>query len=156
MLTIARGLTGSGSYDVVVGTPMEGAGSIRYAGAVTIGSFDKAVYRTYTQSSKGVPGKPDRAPSEATASGDYFGNAVGTLPTSPTTDTLLIGAPGETNGECLTQGYVVRTDGKRLGSATRWTYLAPPTKGCSFYDEDVFDGWGAAFAIGSPYRPELP
>ncbi len=156
VLTIARGLTGRGSYDVVVGTPTEGSGRIRYAGSVTVGSFTKAVYRTYTQDSPGVPGKPDRAPSEATADGDYFGYAVGTLPTSPTADTLVIGAPGETNGDCLTQGYVVRTDGKRLSSSTRWAYLAPPTKGCSFYDEDVFDGWGAAFAIGSQYLRELP
>ena len=36
---------------------------------------------------------------------------------------------------------------------------APPVNslsGCSFYDADVFDGWGAAFAIGSPYLRELP
>lgn len=156
VLTIARGLTAAGSYDVVVGTPNETVGNARYAGSVTIGSFTKATYRTYTQNTKGVPDKVEKAPSEASAYGEYFGWAVGVLATSPTTDTLAIGAPGETNGRCLSQGYVVLTDGKKLGSSTKWTYLAPPTTGCSIYDEDVFDGWGAGFGVGSPALAELP
>lgn len=156
VLTIARGLTGTGSYDVVVGTPNEHLGRVRYAGSVTVGSFTRRVYRGYTQDSPGVPGKPDRAPSEGLADGDYFGGALGTLPTSDTTDTLVIGAPGETNGDCLTQGYVTMTDGRRLTSSTHWRYLAPPTTGCSYYDGDVFDGWGKGFAIGSPYFVETP
>lgn len=155
VLAIARGLTGAGSYDVVVGVPNEDAGTIRSAGAVTVASFTSSTAHTFTQDSRGVPGTVERAASEATADGEYFGAAVGTLPTSPTVDTLVIGAPGETNGECLTQGYVTMTDGRRLASSTRWTYLAPPTSGCSYYDGDVFDGWGRGFALGSSYAVEL-
>lgn len=156
VLAIARGLTAAGSVDVVVGTPGEDVGRINAAGSVTVVNTTTSASRTYTQNTRGVPGSADKAPSEATADGDYFGWAIGVLPTSTGTDTLAIGAPGETNGECLTQGYVVLSDGKRLGSATKWTYLKPPTTGCSFYDEDVFDGWGAGFPVGSGQLDELP
>ncbi|MFT4108711.1 hypothetical protein, partial [Propionicimonas sp.] len=156
VLAIARGLTATGSVDVVVGVPNEDVGRIKAAGSVTIVNTATTASRTYTQNSKGVPGSADRAPSEALADGDYFGWAIGVLPTATGVDTLAIGAPGETNGDCLTQGYVVLSDGKRLGSATTWTYLKPPTTGCSHYDEDVFDGWGSAFLTGSAQIFELP
>jgi hypothetical protein len=155
-LTIARGLTAPGSYDAVIGTPREKLGAARHAGAVTVASFTKRSYRTITQSSPGVPGIPDKAPSEALTDGDVFGAAIGTLPTSASTDTLLIGAPGETNGRCLNQGYVVTTDGKQLRAHTRWTYLKPPTTECSLYDAETFLGWGSGFAVGSTPLAELP
>ena len=144
-LAIARGLTAAGSWDVVIGTPDENVGSIADAGAVTVANLTKARYRLYSQNTAGVPGRAEKQPSEALKDGEYFGYAVGVLPTSPATDTLAIGAPGETNGDCLTQGYVVLSDGARLAAGRGWTYLKPPTRGCSGYDNDVVDGWGAGF-----------
>lgn len=143
-VAIARGLTASGSFDVVIGTPQENAGSIIDAGSVTVANFTAARYRAYSHNTAGVPGSAEKLPSEAVGTGEYFGYGIGLLPTSGS-DILAIGAPGETNGRCLTQGYVILSDGEKLGSSTEWTYLKPPTQGCSGYDLDVFNGWGNAF-----------
>jgi hypothetical protein len=144
-LAIARGLTAAGSWDVVIGTPDENVGSIVDAGAVAVANVTAASYRKLSQDTSGMPGKAERQHPEAVARGEFFGYAVGVLPTSATTDTLVIGAPGETNGDCYNQGYVVRSDGRRPRPATAWSSLTPPTTGCSGYDSDVFDGWGAGF-----------
>ncbi len=151
-VVIARGLTATSSYDVVIGTPFERVGSATAAGAFTVASFTKPTYRTYTQNTKGVPGTAER-PDEQALYGDRFGAAFGVLATSATTDILAVGAPGETNGDCLNQGYVILSDGKRLSSSTRWTRLSPPTTGCSHFDAEVFMGWGAGFGDSQWYEP---
>nr|WP_300141438.1 VCBS repeat-containing protein [Propionicimonas sp.] len=144
-LAIARGLTGSGSYDVIIGASHENVGSIGDAGSVTVANVTKARYRTYTQNTKGVPGKAEKSDPGSVSSGEHFGRGISVLPTSATTDTLAIGAPGETNDGCINQGYIAVSDGRKLTSATKWTYLKPPTEGCSIYDGDEFYGWGQEF-----------
>jgi hypothetical protein len=52
---LARGLTKTGSYDVVT-TVREGIGAASVAGGIVITNFDKAGYRGYSQASPGVPG----------------------------------------------------------------------------------------------------
>jgi hypothetical protein len=101
------------------------------AGSLTIANFTRAIFRTYTQNSKGVPGTAKTY--------DGLGSAVGTLQTSPTTDTLLVGAIGEDAPGCHNLGYVVRTDGRKLSSATKWTTV--PAPGCS----STRRFWGIAF-----------
>jgi hypothetical protein len=145
-LAIGHGLTATGSVDLVIGTPGENVGAIRDAGAVSVSSLTGRRNLTYTQNSRGVPGTAEKRNSMGIMSGELFGSGIGILPTSATTDTLAIGAPGETNKGCLNQGYLVLSDGRALGSSTKWTSLKPPTEGCSYYDGDVFYGWGASFA----------
>lgn len=115
-VVVTRGLTGTGSYDIAIGAA-EAVGKAYGAGSVTVANFTKAGYRTYTQNSKGIPGTAER--------NDDFGSAIGVLGTSATTDTLLIGAPGESSGG-KAGGYVIRSDGRKLGSATKWTSIPQP------------------------------
>lgn len=126
---IARGLTAAGSYDVVIGS-YEDVGRKDHAGSVTVANFTRALYRTYTQDTKGIPGSAETE--------DNFGSAIGLLPTNPKIDTLLIGAPTENTGTCSRGGYVIRSDGRKLSSRTAWTSVPPP-------DCDSFGVWGWTF-----------
>ncbi len=133
-VAIARGLTASNSYDILIGA-VERHGSLSAAGSVTVANFTRALYRGYTQSTKGIPGS-----SEA---GDYFCH-VGVLPTSPTVDTVLIGAPGEDTGGVKGVGRAIRSDGKKLGSGTTWTNIPIPADAPA-----GMSNWGLGFAASS-------
>ncbi len=130
-VAIARGLTASGSYDILIGA-LERHGKLSGAGSVTVANFTRSLYRTYTQSTRGIPGSSER--------NDDFSH-VGVLQTSPTRDTVLIGAPGEDTGGVKDIGRALRSDGKKLGSKTAWTTIPIPSdapKGMT--------SWGLDFA----------
>lgn len=116
-LAIARGLTASGSYDIVIGAT-EAYGRLADAGSVTVANLTRPLYRTYTQATKGVPGNPQ--------AGDEFCH-VGVLQGSAGIDTVLIGAPGEDSYGISDYGRVVRSDGKRLSSKTGWSSIGVPS-----------------------------
>lgn len=129
-VAIARGLTASGSYDVLI-SAREKIGSAASAGSVTVANVTAARFRSYHQNTAGVPGTVER--------GDAFGT-LGILRTSARTDTVLIGAPGEDVAGCPNCGYVIRSDGKKLSATTKWTGLALPAGSLPGL------GWGTAFA----------
>ncbi len=129
-LAIGRGLTASGSWDVVIGAS-EAHGKQRYAGAVTVANFSAARYRGYTQATRGVPDTPE--------AWDLF-TTVGVLPGASGVDTVLIGAPGEDRGGVTDVGYAIRSDGKRLGASTTWTAIAIPADAPAGMTE-----WGLGF-----------
>lgn len=116
-VALARGLTASGSWDAVIGTA-EAYGSRADAGSVTVANLTRSLYRTWTQATAGVPGSPE--------AGDAF-HHVGVLQNANGVDTVLIGAPGEDSGGISNVGRVVRSDGKRLTSATKWASVPVPT-----------------------------
>ncbi|HEY3338426.1 MAG TPA: hypothetical protein VGK18_07985 [Propionicimonas sp.] len=116
VVLVTRGLTAAGSYDIAIGTPFKKVGHATTAGSVTVANFTRASYRTYTQNTRGVPGTAE--------TNDWFGGTLGVLRTSPTVDTLLIGAPSETSGAAQ-PGYVIRSNGKRLASSV-WRSVAAP------------------------------
>lgn len=129
-LAIGRGLTASGSWDVVIGAS-EAHGKRKYAGAVTVANLTAARYRGYTQATRGVPDTPE--------AWDLF-STVGVLPGPSGVDTVLIGAPGEDLGGVTDVGYAIRSDGKRLGASTRWTAIAIPADAPAGMTE-----WGLGF-----------
>lgn len=116
VVLVTRGLTATGSYDIAIGTPDKKVGRAPWAGAVTVANFTKAIYRAYTQNTKGIPGTAESL--------DGFGSTLGVLRTSPAVDTLLIGAPAERSGKAQ-PGYVIRSNGKRLASS-KWTSVVAP------------------------------
>jgi hypothetical protein len=128
-VAVTRGLTASGSYDIAIGAPTEAIGKAKEAGAVTVANFSKAIFRGYSQNTHGMPGGAE--------ADDNFGSSVSVLSRSATVDTLVIGAPGENVTGCLSTGYVAHSDGKRLTSATTWTYIPAPN--CK---ADPIYGWG--------------
>jgi hypothetical protein len=128
-LTIARGLTAKGSYDVVIGAE-ESYGKLKDTGSVTVANFTRALYRTYTQSTKGMPGSPQ--------AGDDFSH-VGVVQGTTGVDTLLIGAPGEDTGQRKNVGRAVRSDGAKLDSSTTWTTIPLPDGASGMFD------WGWDF-----------
>ena len=113
-LAIARGLTAAGSYDILIGAN-EKVGKKVDAGSVTVANFTRSLYRTYTQSSSGIPGNPQ--------SGDDF-SRVGVLQGSAGVDTVLIGAPGETTNGIEDYGRAIRSNARKLTSKTTWTNIA--------------------------------
>ncbi len=131
-VAIARGLTASNSYDILIGAA-EAHGRLSGAGSVTVANFTRSLYRRYTQSSSGIPGS-----SEAN---DYFCH-LGVLQTSPVIDTVLIGAPGEDTGGVSNVGRALRSDGKKLGSKTTWTNIPIPADAPAGMSE-----WGLDFAM---------
>ncbi|MCA0297239.1 MAG: hypothetical protein LCH96_18400 [Actinobacteria bacterium] len=112
-VAMARGLTASGSYDILIGAE-DGYGSLKQAGSVTVANFTKSLYRTFTQASAGVPGNSQAY--------DHFA-VVGVLPGTSGVDTVLIGSPGEDSNGTDNVGRVIRSDGKKLGSKTVWTNI---------------------------------
>lgn len=116
-VAMARGLTASGSYDIVIGAT-ERVGTRDDAGSVTVANFSRSIYRTYTQSSKGIPGNPQ--------TGDDF-SRVGVLRSASGADRVLIGAPGEDSNGIDDLGRVIVSNGTRLTSKTVWTNLAVPS-----------------------------
>ncbi len=130
---VTRGLTATGSYDIAISaTEKVGTSS---AGSVTVANFRKAIYRTLTENTKGVPGTAQTA--------DDFGAGLGVLRTSSARDTLLIGIPGKK--ETLPSqpvGNALRSDGKKLSSRTRWSMIP------RLQDSGgaVYTAWGRAFA----------
>jgi hypothetical protein len=131
-VTVTRGLTAKGSYDIAIGT-RETVGKADDAGSVTLANFAKATYRKLTQNSRGIPGTAEKS--------DFFGGGIGVLRTAPTTDTLLIGAAGERADGVREIGMAVRSDGGRLSSSTKWTTLAPPAPTADL----AFESWGTDF-----------
>ncbi|MCW3159063.1 hypothetical protein [Micropruina sonneratiae] len=85
-MAFARGLTRSASYDVVVAALYDQVGKVKYAGSLTVTSFDKGGYRLITQSSPGVPGSP-----KAHA---RFGSSIGVRSDSARTSALLVSTCG--------------------------------------------------------------
>ena len=130
---VTRGLTGTGSYDIAIGA-REKVGKARDAGSVTVANFTKASYRSYTQNSAGIPGTAEK--------NDWFGGSLGALRTSTATDTLLIGAQGERKDTLREIGYVIRSNGRKLSSSTKWTNLPAPAASAGI----VYENWGTAFA----------
>lgn len=131
-LAIARGLSATGSYDILIGS-YETVGKKQVAGSVTVANFTKKLFRTYTLATKGVPG--------AVKAGDAF-SRVGVLRTSAGVDTVLIGAPGKAGSKSKKgAGYAIRSDGKKLRAATKWTVLTVPVGAPS-----DLTGWGEDFA----------
>lgn len=116
-LTMARGLTASGSYDLLIGAE-EDYGRLTDAGSVTVANISRALFRTITQATSGVPGSVE--------AGDFFSH-VGVLRTSASVDTVLIGAPNEGSSGHRYAGYAIRSDGRRLGSATTWITITIPS-----------------------------
>ncbi|MCA0297238.1 MAG: hypothetical protein LCH96_18395 [Actinobacteria bacterium] len=114
---VTRGITASGSYDIAIGTPHEGVGRARYAGSVTVASFDKATYRTWTQASAAVPGVAE--------DGDLFGASLGVVTTPGRPDSVVVGAPAEDVTDCPDAGAVTRSTG-RVRSTSAWIRLNPP------------------------------
>lgn len=115
-LAIARGLTATGSWDIVIGAA-ESYGSREDAGSVTVANFTRSLYRTWTQATKGMPGNPEED--------DDFWH-VSVARGAAGVDTVLIGAPGEDSGGVANVGRVVRSDGKKLTSRTTWTTVPVP------------------------------
>ncbi|MFT4108713.1 hypothetical protein [Propionicimonas sp.] len=109
-LAIARGLSASGSYDIAIGAE-EAYGKLKWAGSVTVANVTRKLFRTYTQATRGVPGTPE--------TNDYFGASLGVLRATSGADTLLVSIPGDDS--------VIRTDGKRLTSATTWSSIPLPS-----------------------------
>lgn len=134
-VALAKGLTADGSSDVVIGTPGESVGKAGGAGAFTVASLATSTSFTFTQNSVGLPGTAEKA--------DALGSALGVLSTGVGTDTIVVGAPQETSGECTRQGYVAISGGGRLRSASRFTQLTAPR--CTRYDATEFHGWGRGF-----------
>ncbi len=130
---VTRGLTARGSFDIAIGTH-ESVGKARGAGSVTVANFTEARYRTYTQNSRGVPGGAEK--------GDGFGASLGVVRSSATTDTLLIGAPGERRDTRREVGYVISSRGGTLTSATKWISIPAPATTPS----TTYENWGASFA----------
>lgn len=129
-VVVTRGLTATGSYDIAIAA-QEILGKPKNAGSVVVANFSKAIYRGYTQKTKGVPGTVE--------SYDGFGGGIGVLQTPANIDTLLIGAPSERSG-ASNPGYVIRSNGKRLASST-WTLVSPPKS-----PTITFTRWGQFFA----------
>ena len=132
-LAIARGLTATGSYDILIGAS-EDVGRKVDAGSVTVANFTRSLYRTYTQSSSGIPGNPQTRD-------DFF--HVGVLQGTAGVDTVLIGAPGEDTGGVANLGRVVRSDGRKLTSRTAWSSVPVPPDAPSGIEQ-----WGWDFAAG--------
>jgi hypothetical protein len=133
-LALARGLTASGSYDIVIGAE-EGYGKLKEAGSVTVANFTRSLYRGYTQASAGIPGNPQAE--------DAFYH-VGVLRNSSGIDTVLIGSPGEDSNGTKSIGRAMRSDGTRLTSKTVWTTIPLPA--------DFPDGlrlWGLSVGAGN-------
>lgn len=134
VVVVARGLTAAGSYDIAI-SATEKVGKAAGAGSVTVANFRKAIYRTLTQNTKGVP--------SAAEGGDDFGDGLGVLRTSSSRDTLLIGVPGEQRTlPSPPVGYVMRSDGKKLSSRTHWSTVP----GFEDYNDTTYTEWGRAFA----------
>lgn len=127
-LAIARGLTASGSYDILIG-----AVGATATGSVTVANVSSARYRRYTQNSRGVPGAAE--PNDAFA-------RVGVLSTSSGVETVLIGAPGERGS--AGDGYAIRSDGGRLSANTAWSAIPIPPNG-----PPGLRDWGFEFAATS-------
>jgi hypothetical protein len=127
---VARGLTGSGSYDILI-SARERIGSHAAAGSVTVANVTAAKFLAYDQGSARVPGAP--------GSGDGFGS-LGVLRNSAVLDTVLIGAPGEDRTGCQDCGYVISSDGRKLSGRTSWVAIAasPSMSGIT--------AWGRGFA----------
>jgi hypothetical protein len=136
-LAIARGLTASGSYDILIGATNEASGTKRAAGSFTVANLTKALFKAYTQASAGVPGSVE--------TDDNFG-VVGVVPSSSGADTILVGAPGENEGDD-TSGYAIRSDGKKLTSKTKWTSIPIAT--------DSTTRWGWHVGAGLSTWPKI-
>lgn len=132
-VAIARGLTASGSYDILIGAD-EDVARATDAGSVTVANVTRSLYRTYTQATTGVPGTVE--------AGDHF-LSVGVLRTSAAVDTVLIGAFGEDSGGRDNGGYAIRSDGRPVSANTRWTSIAIPADA-----PGGLVGWGLDFAAG--------
>jgi hypothetical protein len=132
-VAVTRGLTATGSYDIAIGA-REAVGKARDAGSVTVANFTKASYRTLTQNSRGIPGSAEKD--------DYFGASLGVVWSAATIDTLLIGAPYERATGPREVGSVIRSDGRKLSSSTKWTSIPRPEPTASL----VYESWGTAFA----------
>lgn len=117
-LALARGLTASGSYDILIGAD-EGYGKLKAAGSVTVANFTRSLYRGYTQASAGIPGNPQAY--------DHF-DRVGVLQNATSgVDTVVIGSPGEDSNGTGNLGRVIRSDGRRLGATTTWSTVPIPS-----------------------------
>lgn len=109
-LAIARGLTGTDSYDIIIGAPNEDVGSVKDAGTVTVANFTKARYRSYTQATSKVPGSVKKQ--------HHWGAEVGAMGNSAAESMVV--TTGLDGGACLPVMY---TKPGRLTSTTGWVKL---------------------------------
>lgn len=127
-ILLSRGLTGAGTYDVVVAARLDQLGATRYAGSITLTNFDKGGYRLITQNSTGVPG--------SVGDSHQFGTFIGSRHLSPVSDALLA-ISFERDADCQYADQLVQTSGGPIqsstwstvsakdnstGCATRWAY----------------------------------
>jgi hypothetical protein len=131
-VVVTRGLTGAGSYDIAIAT-RETVGKADDAGSVTVANFSRASYRRLTQNAPGIVGHSEK--------GDIFGSGIGVLRTSATTDTLLIGTPGERATTAREIGYAIRSDGRKLSSSTKWASIPAPAPTAGL----TYENWGGSF-----------
>lgn len=109
-LDIGRGLTQANSYDIIIGTPLENVGSVVDAGTVTVANFNTSTYRTYSQSTKYVPG--------SVARDKKFGVAVEALRMNSSDSPGMWIATKEGISNCYQD--TMHTVAGKLTSTTRW------------------------------------
>lgn len=115
-LAIGVGLTGSGSYDVIVGSPDENVGSAVNAGSVTVLNYSKVIYRTYTQSTSNVPGAAKKY--------RWFGHDVRSVGSKSGAESLAATYVGVRDADGTASRFdLVYTNPGKLTSATKWHTL---------------------------------
>lgn len=122
-LVIARGLTASGSYDVVAGAPHDAVGKIKGAGSLIVTRFETKTYRRLTQNSAGIPG--------SVGMNRLFGLALAVRHQSRTSDSLLA-LSNQRDPECSAAMLLTQSRGGRLTSGG-WSRVSPrdPALGCA-------------------------
>lgn len=115
-LAIGAGLTAANSYDVIVGAPDENVGSVVNAGSVTVLNHSKAIYRTYTQSTKYVPG--------AVKKNGWFGHDVRSIGSESGAESLAATYVGARAADGTASSFnLVYTNPGKLTSTTKWHTL---------------------------------
>jgi hypothetical protein len=107
---------------VVVGAPYENIGSVADAGSVTmLGVYCGCAGTSWTQGTKPINGKAEK--------GDHFGWTVAIRPgrdaEEDTTDSFVVGVPGEDLTGAANAGYAYLLRNQRFGTTPTVTTLAP-------------------------------
>jgi len=111
---IARGLTGSGSYDVVAGARLDQLGTTKGAGSVTVTNFDRSGYQLITQNTPGVPG--------SVAKSRQFGATLGLRHLTPASDSILT-TSYQTDPDC--KAYMLMQTAAAPIKTTTWNLVSP-------------------------------
>lgn len=112
---IARGLTGSGSYDVVAGARLDQLGTTKGAGSITVTNFHRSGYQLITQNTPGVPG--------SVAKSRQFGATLGLRHLTSASDSILT-TSYQTDPDCKEASMLMQTAAAPIQTTT-WNLVSP-------------------------------